>query len=609
MHKGALLIAFVPLLPLLLTASPLDELMPRPKSVKAAPSSWRYCADQVKRSGETPSFPSPEGYRLEVRPEGAFWSGHEGYARTTLRQLARLGGGRVPCCTIVDWPTLGIRGMMHDTGRNWQPLSQLKRQLVRMAEYKLNFFHWHLTDNHGWRLESRRYPALSAPENLDRTDSFYTRSEFRELLSFARKLGITVMPELDVPGHTRAFRRAFGIGRMDDPRVREIVAGLFRELADLLDPSQTPYIHIGSDEVKGIERVPDSWLSEWISLLQKRGFRVVGWGPGLTPGGSHTPLVRQYWRGRQVRRDPETFYIDSQSSYYINHVDPMELLAPAAFQKPCLTGSGRHRLGAIFAVWHDDAVASPGDILSMNPVYPAMVLYGDNFWNGRERDRMDYYANLPDPRTPEFSLAVDLERRALAQKRLFKGEPFALYPQTRMRWRLAEGEACHPFAEFPWGERIIAQATIYPHHFFFSRSNLVGSGSRCVWLGTIVRSDRERETDLIADCMNYSRSDGRNRDLALVRGEWNAKGAEICLNGRPLPPPDWRQPGIGRGSREIPMADEVWSARPPQRVRLRKGANELLIKLPRAGWKWSVTCFFPDPRGLDFEAPSPRRPD
>lgn len=601
-------VALLLAVPAVLFAGALEELMPRPKEVVPAAGSWRYHeagVSQMEATAEELAALGKEGYILTVSQTGARWAGHEGNAKATLRQLEKLSKGRLPCGTIRDWPTLPWRGMLHDTGRNWQPIGLLKEQLCVMADYKLNLFQWHITDNHGWRLQSKRYPQLSRPENLDRTDRFYTQAEFKELIAYAKRLGITVLPELDVPGHTACFRRAFGLKRMDEPQVREIITNLFDELTELLDPEVTPFIHIGSDEVKPHERVPGEWLIGWVKQLEAKGFKVVAWGPGQTPPGLEKPLIRQYWMGRQVRRPNNEPYFDSQSSYYINHVDPLELLAPAAFLKPCLTGPTENHLGAIFAVWHDDAVAKPEDILTMNPVYPAMVLYSDNFWNGRERDVMRYYANLPDPREADFALPAELERRLLAHKPLFKGKPFSYWPQTQMRWRMAETAAELPFAELPWGERIIAQGTLYPQHFFFSQTNLTDGKSGCVWFGTVVNSDREQTVDLIADFMNYSRSDGRSRDAGLVKGQWNAKGAQLLLNGKPVPPPTWRQPGISGGdSREKPLVDEIWTVRAPLRVTLRKGRNELLLKLPRKGWKWSATCFFPEAKGLTFEPPA-----
>lgn len=601
-------VALLLAVPAVLFAGALEELMPRPKEVVPAAGSWRYHeagVSQMEATAEELAALGKEGYILTVSQTGARWAGHEGNAKATLRQLEKLSKGRLPCGTIRDWPTLPWRGMLHDTGRNWQPIGLLKEQLCVMADYKLNLFQWHITDNHGWRLQSKRYPQLSRPENLDRTDRFYTQAEFKELIAYAKALGITVLPELDVPGHTACFRRAFGLNRMDEPQVREIITNLFDELTELLDPEVTPFIHIGSDEVKPHERVPGEWLTGWVKQLEAKGFKVVAWGPGQNPPGLEKPLIRQYWMGRQVRRPNNEPYFDSQSSYYINHVDPLELLAPAAFLKPCLTGPEENHLGAIFAVWHDDAVAKPEDILTMNPVYPAMVLYSDNFWNGRERDEMRYYANLPDPREADFALPAELERRLLAHKPLFKGKPFPYWPQTQMRWRMAETAAELPFAELPWGERIIAQGTLYPQHFFFSQTNLTNGKSGCVWFGTVVNSDREQTVDLIADFMNYSRSDGRSRDAGLVKGQWNAKGAQLLLNGKPVPPPTWRQPGISGGdSREKPLVDEIWTVRAPLRVTLRKGRNELLLKLPRKGWKWSATCFFPEAKGLTFEPPA-----
>lgn len=601
-------VALLLAVPAVLFAGALEELMPRPKEVVPAAGSWRYHeagVSQMEATAEELAALGKEGYILTVSQTGARWAGHEGNAKATLRQLEKLSKGRLPCGTIRDWPTLPWRGMLHDTGRNWQPIGLLKEQLCVMADYKLNLFQWHITDNHGWRLQSKRYPQLSRPENLDRTDRFYTQAEFKELIAYAKRLGITVLPELDVPGHTACFRRAFGLKRMDEPQVREIITNLFDELTELLDPEVTPFIHIGSDEVKPHERVPGEWLTGWVKQLEAKGFKVVAWGPGQNPPGLEKALIRQYWMGRQVRRPNNEPYFDSQSSYYINHVDPLELLAPAAFLKPCLTGPEENHLGAIFAVWHDDAVAKPEDILTMNPVYPAMVLYSDNFWNGRERDEMRYYANLPDPREADFALPAELERRLLAHKPLFKGKPFPYWPQTQMRWRMAETAAELPFAELPWGERIIAQGTLYPQHFFFSQTNLTNGKSGCVWFGTVVNSDREQTVDLIADFMNYSRSDGRSRDAGLVKGQWNAKGAQLLLNGKPVPPPTWRQPGISGGdSREKPLVDEIWTVRAPLRVTLRKGRNELLLKLPRKGWKWSATCFFPEAKGLTFEPPA-----
>ena len=609
MTKTAISLAATLLACALQAATALDLLLPRPKEILPGEGTWAMDSNAIT-TVEDASLP-PQGYRLTITPKGVTLAGNHAYARATLEQLRTLSGDApLPCATITDYPTLPWRGLLHDTGRNWQPLDALKTQLDVLARYKFNLFQWHITDNHGWRLQSLRYPQLSAPENLDRSDNFYTQDDFRALIAYAHERGITVLPEFDIPGHTATFRRAFGLQRMDDPRVRQIISDLLDELTGLLDPAVTPYIHLGSDEVKPHERVPQSWLDGWAVQVEAKGFRIVAWGPGQ-PLATRAPLIRQYWMGRQMKR-PEAAgypYFDSQSSFYINHVDPFELLAAASFQQPCASGTPEDRLGAIFAVWHDDAIASPRDLLTMNPVAEAIALYSDTFWNGRVQDEMRYYANLPDPRDAAYALPADLERRLLAhiERGLLSPLPSSYRAQTQLRWRMAETDADLPFEQLPWQERILAQATLYPHHFFFPQGNLASKTAKCVTFGMVIESNAERDVPIILDCMNFSRSDGRSRDWALRPGQWNAKGATILLNGEPIPPPEWKQPGLaGPITREIPLVDEPWMTRPPQRVHLRKGRNTLLLRLPRAGWKWSATCAFPEAAGLRFLPPERR---
>ena len=110
-----------------------------------------------------------QAYKLEIAPDGivivAPSAAGERYAHATLDQLRKLAGGQpLPACTIVDWPALRFRGFMNDYGRNYQSLQSIRDTLDLMAAYKLNLFHWHLTDYHGWRLESKRHPQVNRTE-------------------------------------------------------------------------------------------------------------------------------------------------------------------------------------------------------------------------------------------------------------------------------------------------------------------------------------------------------------------------------------------------------------------------------------------------------------
>ncbi|MCB0450952.1 MAG: family 20 glycosylhydrolase, partial [Confluentibacter sp.] len=210
---------------------------------------------------------SPEGLKIQFikidlatsNPEEAYTLGIDNhitisattekgayYAIQTLKQLLRKNGdkGVFPKLKIKDWPAFKIRGFMHDTGRNFQSVSQLKEQIEIMSQYKYNVFHWHLTDNPGWRLESKLYPELQSETVTTRQKgNFYTQDDFKEVLAFCKERKITVIPELDIPGHTEAFRKALNIETMQDPKVKSILLDLFRELMGMANAIEMPYIH------------------------------------------------------------------------------------------------------------------------------------------------------------------------------------------------------------------------------------------------------------------------------------------------------------------------------------------------------------------------------
>ena len=151
------------LLAVVMSASAIDLLMPQPQAVEKRggfmppdASVSVVCAQVAGAPAET----ADEAYVLDVTPTGVTITASspqgERYARVTLEQLKDLSDGRLPCCRIVDWPRLRWRGFMNDCGRNFLPVEGVKSILDVMAMYKMNLFHWHLTDYHGWRLESKK---------------------------------------------------------------------------------------------------------------------------------------------------------------------------------------------------------------------------------------------------------------------------------------------------------------------------------------------------------------------------------------------------------------------------------------------------------------------
>ncbi|MBQ6246966.1 MAG: family 20 glycosylhydrolase [Kiritimatiellae bacterium] len=205
----------------------LDLLLPKPQVIERGNGvATAEALSRVEVSRGTvvgaPTSVADEAYELTIRPEGAriVASGMRGerHARTTLAQLAKLSAGSAPCCTIRDWPALKWRGYMNDCGRNFLEVEGVRAIIDMMAAYKMNLFHWHLSDYHGWRLESKKYPQLNRPGTMLRqVGKYYTQDEFREIVAYAAERGVTVMPEFDVPGHTLAFRKGMGMDSMATP--------------------------------------------------------------------------------------------------------------------------------------------------------------------------------------------------------------------------------------------------------------------------------------------------------------------------------------------------------------------------------------------------------
>ena len=545
------------------------------------------------------------------------------YALQTLRQRLPAADGRMQETEITDWPALPYRGFMHDTGRNFQEPSLLKKQIEMFSRYKINVFHFHFTDNPGWRLESKRHPELQSPGSFSRHEGkYYSQQEFRELIEFARSRHVRVIPELDMPGHTAAFRRAYGIKQMNSPGVRERLISLVDELCSLAPAEDMPYIHLGTDEVKPEERVPVEWLEDCVAVAHRHGRIVIGWNPGIRLSGTGA-MAQQLWTGGS-RPWPNKPYFDSQANYYLNHVDPFEMLSAMSYQAPCRWGSEDMKLGPIACIWHDDRARNGEDVIVMNHVIPGLLMFSDNAWRGRPSDEPSWWCRLPPADGPLFARAQDLERRLIAQRdRYFAAEPFPYVRQTDLEWRLI-GPFDHqgnPDAAFPpetegvrpgylvdgrpvtWWKDPVRGATHYPTHFWYPSHLKRGSGT--VYAFTRVWSPKDQEVGAWIGFNAWSRSSGRRRGGPTpLSGEWNRSRATVWVNGALVPAPPWAQPDVGgTASEEIPLVDEDYFYRPPSRIRLREGWNTVLVKAPHAGeWKWVFTFIPVEATGAGFNA-------
>jgi len=305
-------------------------------------------AEKEVRFTRDPSLPS-EGYRLDIAPGGVtVASADDAGAFYAMKTLKQLGTNAVPCGTVRDWPAFRWRGLLLDEGRHFFGKETVKDLLDLMADHKLNVFHWHLTEDQGWRLAIDRFPELVKYGSV-RPESpvhgirgipgeyrgngqqygpyFYTAADVREILAYAKERFITVVPEIEIPGHVRALLAAHPefACRKDLPRVPRtmwavepdvLCAGnddairfmeqVYDEVCKLFPGA---YIHIGGDEcpkdrwkecpkcqarIKSLGLKDEDALQAWVTrhfteYLAKSGRRAVGWDEVLA--GSPCPEV------------------------------------------------------------------------------------------------------------------------------------------------------------------------------------------------------------------------------------------------------------------------------------------------------------------------------
>ena len=277
-----------------------------------------------------------ESYSLEVKADGATLHAANplGVLRglQTFLQLVSISpdGFVAQAVSVQDQPRFPWRGLMIDVARHFVPIDVLKRNLDGMEAVKMNVFHWHLSENQGFRAESRKFPKL---HELGSDSEYYTQEEIRDLIAYARDRGIRVVPEFDMPGHNTAWfvgypeiasgsgpyaiERKWGVfdPAMDpsNEKTYKFLNELIGEMTKLF-PDQ--FFHIGGDEVNGKEWDRNPKIQEFMKshkiktnealqayfsvrvqeLVTKHGKTAVGWDEILVPGVPKT-IVIQSWRG------------------------------------------------------------------------------------------------------------------------------------------------------------------------------------------------------------------------------------------------------------------------------------------------------------------------
>ncbi len=553
------------------------------------------------RISKQKSMVNEEGYQVHVSndkilveantPHGIF-NGIQ-----TIIQLAR-DGVYMDGCTITDWPAFSWRGYMIDVGRNFMSVAGLKQQIDAMALYKLNVFHFHATEDIAWRLAISRYPQLTAPENMLRDKGlYYSKEEIRELIRYCRDRHINFIPEIDMPGHSGAFKRAMHTDMQSDSGLL-IVTDILKEICDSFDLS---YVHIGADEVK----ITNPGFIPAISrFLQERGKKIIGWQPG---GNFINNTIRQLWMddAGKITGDGHLQYIDSRH-LYLNHMDPLEAVTTIYNRRiGSRTGGDSFALGGTICVWHDRAVADERDIMRMNPVYPSMLAFSERSWRGG--GQTPWISNVSDGEVNEFSA---FENRLMDQQQLFfTGKPFPYIRQSGMKWKLYgpyenkgilntvfDPESKDMNSTQPYKE--VSGGTIVLRHWWapLIKGAINEPEENTTWYAvTGIWSDEVVERNFWIGFNNLSRSPATD---APPVNAWDSKGSGVWVNGIPIPPPFWKRGGQ-KGNAEVPLSDEGYEYRDPVKIVMKKGWNTILLRCPVGtfrgkDWqnpvKWMFTC-------------------
>ncbi len=587
------------------------------------------------------SAESKEGYTLIVSEKGVEISAGEfsGFfnALQTVRQLIRKDNKKysMPYCRIKDAPAFPVRGLMLDVGRNYMSVPFLKSVVRRLSHYKINVLHLHLSDDPGWRVEVNKYPELTVETSFWPTrqpGKFYTQEDIKSICDFCDSLNIRVIPEIDMPGHSAAFRKAIGKD-MQTPEGMQVLKEALDEIIPLFKDS---LFHIGSDEVHFKMK---EFMPEMIRYVRSKGKQVVVWYPGYAPDSN---AVRMCWGEYEAgySLDKSAPYIDC-NGFYMDWMDSQGGVLQTFFQYPCeVPQVGGKALGSEMCVWTDGVISSDERILLQYPFYPTMLTFSERIWRGSREKRRDLVANLPAKGTKAWEAFNEFEDRLIYHRdRYFKSIPFAYVKQSEMKWRLIGPFNHHGINDtsfepekvikekyivrkdtLTWNDTVayggeIQIRTLYAMFNMHRNqyrldflptvmSSSVGKKDGTCYALTRIKSPKNQEVYLMFGLNGmWGHSGGYRSARAPEHGSWDFSGGDVWLNGiRVLPPSRWPfeslpWTGWGKGRIEVPLTEEGYFFRPPVKIKLRKGVNEILVRTVFGHWKgdngqrkWQFCC-------------------
>jgi hexosaminidase len=407
---------------------------------------------QCRAAGSAvPSVREDESYELEVSDKQAVLKAPTvvGALRGLESFLQLLAGDRqgyfIPAVRIQDKPRFQWRGLLIDSGRHFEPVEVIKRNLDGMAAVKLNVLHWHLTEDQGFRVESKRFPRL---HQMGSDGLFYTQEQIREVIAYARERGIRVMPEFDLPGHATSWlvghpelgsapgpyqieRRAGIFEPALDPTREELykfLESFFTEMAALF-PDE--YMHIGGDENEGhqwnknpqiqafmkAKGIKDNhglqayFNQRMLKILQKLGKKMIGWDEILHPDLPKDTAIHS-WRGPKSLADAARKGYDGilSSGFYIDLSFPTwqhYQVDPIAADSNLTDEEIKHILGGEATMWGEWVTPETID----SRIWPRTAAVAERLWSPRSvTDVEDMYRRLD-------AISIQLEELGLMHEK------------------------------------------------------------------------------------------------------------------------------------------------------------------------------------------------
>lgn len=407
---------------------------------------------QCQRAGDTvPSLNEDETYRLEITERQAQLIAPTvvGALRglETLLQLVSSDrdGYYFPAVSIHDQPRFRWRGLLIDVARHYEPLEVLKRNLDGMAAVKLNVLHWHLTEDQGFRVESKKFPRL---HQMGSDGLFYTQEQIREIIEYARQRGIRVVPEFDIPGHSTSWlvghpelgsapgpytiERRFGIFEPAlDPTREDVYKVLDAFLSEMAALFPDAYMHIGGDENEGKQWDRNPAIQAYmkqkgikdnhalqayfnqrlLKILEKNKKRMIGWDEILQPELPKNAVIHS-WRGTAALAEAARKGYDGilSNGYYIDLIYPTSqhyVVDPLPADSTLTAEQAKHVLGGEATMWSE--YVGPETIDSR--IWPRTAAIAERLWSPRSvTDIDDMYRRLA-------VISIQLEELGLTHER------------------------------------------------------------------------------------------------------------------------------------------------------------------------------------------------